>query len=254
MSTLGQTREKAGICASTYSGAGCGTYSKHWGCNCPASLPPLWPHPPLHQQQGCWSRSSIVQLLFLSLSRRQTTPYLPSLCSHRLARSQPFPLLPCSWTCPNHFLYHYWLCDYSFRSLFPELSRGCSSCSVSVRINLLTSISQTVALTGRLNWFHKKGRCCCKAWGRLAVIQRRHESWPRPTIKTINNSSNVWVINVTAAVWSTVLTPARGASASSCSTIRGNDYHHIFPPVVAHWSFKSPWGQVSDSTEKTKDF
>lgn len=127
----------------------------------PAS-PRLWPHPPLHQQQGCWSRWSIVQLLFLSLSRRQTTPYLPSLCSHRLARSQPFPLLPCSWTCPNHFLYHYWHCDYSFRSLFPELSRGCSSCSVSVRINLLTSISQTVALTGRLNWFHKRAVVAAK--------------------------------------------------------------------------------------------
>lgn len=39
----------------------------------------------------------------------------------------------------------------SFRSLFQELSHGCSSCSVSVRNDSLTSISLAVALTGQLN-------------------------------------------------------------------------------------------------------
>lgn len=52
-----------------------------------------------------------------------------------------------------HSRSHSLLIDFvtSFRSLSQELSHDCSSCSVSVWNGSLTSISQAVALTGRLN-------------------------------------------------------------------------------------------------------
>lgn len=148
--TLSQRREIAGNCASTYNGAACGAYSKHWGFNCSASLP-LCGRIHLfisnkaagHGDKSCSSSSSLCP--------GDKRPHICHLCAAidcpTCSRSQSSP--PCEHVRITSFI----IIDFvtSFMSLFQGFSHGCSSCSVSVRINLLTSISQAVALTGRLN-------------------------------------------------------------------------------------------------------